>query len=88
MSLSYLPPRASILDVGCGTGNPVAMTLAAADHHVTGTDISKEMVRLSRKSVPQGMFEVVNMQKWTPPDGVALDAVFVILSLFALSRGD
>ncbi|MCJ1378240.1 hypothetical protein MMC17_001337 [Xylographa soralifera] len=84
--LLHLPPNANILDVGCGTGTPVATTLAAAGHHVFGIDISDEMVRLSQKAVPSGKFEVADMQTYTPPSETKLDAVLAVLSLFALER--
>jgi 2-polyprenyl-3-methyl-5-hydroxy-6-metoxy-1,4-benzoquinol methylase len=46
-ALPYLPLKANVLDVGCGFGKPVAMTLAAAGHSVTGIDISGIMIPLS-----------------------------------------
>ncbi|MCJ1391112.1 hypothetical protein MMC18_003974 [Xylographa bjoerkii] len=86
--LPHLPPSANILDVGCGTGTPVATTLVAAGHHVFGIDISDEMVKLSRNAVPSGKFEVADMQTYTPPPGTKLDAILAVLSLFALGRED
>ncbi|KAL9107765.1 MAG: hypothetical protein Q9227_007387 [Pyrenula ochraceoflavens] len=85
---THLPPNASVLDIGCGTGSPVARSLSAAGHNVTGIDISEEMVRLSRMAVPEGNFEVADMRGWSPPAGKvgAFDAVFLMLSLFVLSR--
>lgn len=85
-AVTHLPPKASVLDVGCGTGNPVAKTIAAGGHHVHGIDISEEMVRLSRIAVPSGRFEIADMQTWTPPEVLRLDAIFVMLSLFAFGR--
>jgi predicted TPR repeat methyltransferase len=38
--LSRLPPRSRMLDIGSGTGLPVAHDLAAAGHRVTGLDVS------------------------------------------------
>ena len=84
--LSDLPPRALVLDVGCGTGKPVASSLAAAGHRILGIDISPAMVELSRKAVPSGTFEVADMRSYQPPEGIRLDAVFNILSLFMLDR--
>lgn len=46
--LQKLPPGARVLDLSCGTGRPVAATLAAAGHHVTGIDASDIMVALAR----------------------------------------
>ncbi|KAK4494560.1 hypothetical protein PRZ48_013916 [Zasmidium cellare] len=82
--LPQLAPNSTILDIGCGTGHPVASTLAAAGHHVTGIDISEEMVRLSRISVPKGKFEVADMQTYQPEG--TFGAVLAILSLFPLDR--
>ena len=51
-----LPPGAAVLDVGCGSGVPVARTLAAAGHRVTGVDISEVQIRRARERVPQAEF--------------------------------
>jgi SAM-dependent methyltransferase len=84
--LSDMPPRALVLDVGCGTGKPVASSLAAAGHRILGIDISPVMVELSRKAVPNGTFDVADMRSYVPPEGIRLDAIFNILSLFLLDR--
>ena len=83
-ALTHLPPNSTILDVGCGTGKPVASSLAAAGHRVIGIDISDTMVELSRKAVPDGVFEVADMREYVPRE--RLDAVFNVLSLFLLER--
>jgi len=66
-SLTYLHPGSHVLDIGCGTGRPVATLLAAGGHRVTGIDISAAMVERSRAAVPSGTFEVADMQAWEPP---------------------
>lgn len=90
--LEHLPKdsRASILDIGCGTGHPVAATLAAAGHRIHGLDISGEMVQLSHKAVPNGAtFEVADMRTWEPSAASeSFDAILAILSLFILSRSE
>ena len=82
--LTLLPPCSKVLDVGCGTGNPVSSTLASNGHKVTGIDIAPSMVGLSRKAVPSGEFEVADMTKYVPKD--KMNAIFNILCLFWLSR--
>lgn len=82
--LTHLPPQSNVLDIGCGTGHPVASNLANAGHDVTGIDISDEMVRLSRQSVPSGNFEVADMRTYEPAK--QLDTILAILSLFPLGR--
>ncbi|GAA4518948.1 class I SAM-dependent methyltransferase [Actinoallomurus oryzae] len=54
--LDLLPPRARILDAGCGTGSPTARQFADAGHSVVGIDISEEMLRLARRDVPEAEF--------------------------------
>jgi 2-polyprenyl-3-methyl-5-hydroxy-6-metoxy-1,4-benzoquinol methylase len=51
-----LPAGASVLDLGCGNGVPVARSLAAAGHQVTGVDISDVQVERARRLVPAGTF--------------------------------
>jgi ubiquinone/menaquinone biosynthesis C-methylase UbiE len=61
--LPLLPERARVLDVGAGTGWPVAATVAAAGHNVTGYDFSETMVSLARKRVPAARFELAEMRE-------------------------
>ncbi|KAL4893883.1 S-adenosyl-L-methionine-dependent methyltransferase, partial [Aspergillus ambiguus] len=85
-SLIYLPRGATVLDAGCGTGQPVASKLAASGIHVIGIDLSSVMVDLSREAVPSGDFHVADMRNYTLPEGKHLDAIFNILSLSSLTR--
>lgn len=54
--LSRLEVDSQVLDIGCGSGVPVARELTAAGHHVTGVDISEVQIRRARELVPQGTF--------------------------------
>ncbi|KAK8102635.1 hypothetical protein PG984_015781 [Apiospora sp. TS-2023a] len=47
-----LRPGCRVLDLGCGTGRPVAHTLASRGFRVHGVDFSETMVSLSRAAVP------------------------------------
>lgn len=80
-----LPPQSRVLDVGCGTGKPVADMLASAGHRVEGIDISQEMVKVAGSQV-SGKFQKADMRTFTP--GAPLQAVFVIFSLFQLKPGE
>src|SRR5258708_8325251 len=51
-----LPGRAAVLDLGCGCGVPVARSLAAAGHQVTGVDVSEVQIGRARKLVPTATF--------------------------------
>jgi ubiquinone/menaquinone biosynthesis C-methylase UbiE len=83
-ALTFFPPSSKVLDVGCGTGTPVASTVAAHGHRVIGIDIAQAMVDLSRQAVPGGEFEVADMTEYVPKEKV--DVVLHSLSLFLLSR--
>lgn len=64
-----LRPGCRVLDLGCGTGRPVASTLAARGFRVHGVDFSETMVSLSRTAVssPNGVFECAHLLDWVPP---------------------
>lgn len=48
--------RASVLDLGCGCGIPVARSLTTAGHEVTGVDISDVQIQRARRLVPAATF--------------------------------
>lgn len=47
-----LPPGGAVLDIGCGSGEPVATTLAAAGLKVWGVDASPALVDAFRRRLP------------------------------------
>lgn len=56
-----LPSPATVLDVGCGSGIPVAKYLVERGYDVIGIDFAPKQVDLARELVPGGSFEVRNM---------------------------
>ena len=83
-ALNRLAPTASVLDIGSGTGKPTSSMIAASGRRVHGIDYSSVMTELSRKQVPRGSFEHVNMLEYKPKE--PFDAAFAIFSLFHLTR--
>ena len=57
-----LPPGASVLDLGCGTGVPVARALAV-QYRVTGVDGSARSIELARQNVPNATFMLADMTR-------------------------
>lgn len=53
--LAVLPSGASVLDLGCGSGDPADIALAQ-QHQVTGIDISEAQIIKARQNVPGGTF--------------------------------
>lgn len=65
------PPGAQVLDLGCGTGVPVARALAA-QYRVTGVDGSARSIELARQHVPNATFLQADMtQVAFPPQSFA-----------------
>jgi ubiquinone/menaquinone biosynthesis C-methylase UbiE len=78
--LSRLPSHSRVLDLGCGSGVPVALTLAEAGHQVTGVDLSEVQVSRARTRVPAVTFIQADATKLNLP-AASFDAV---LSFYAL----
>lgn len=62
---AYLPQGASILDLGCGSGEPVARHLVESGYSVIGLDSSPSLVAMCRERFPD--------QEWLVGDMRALD---------------
>jgi ubiquinone/menaquinone biosynthesis C-methylase UbiE len=82
-----LPANARVLDVGCGTGRPVAKVLAAAGHCVTGYDVSPTMIEIARTQIPGATFDVADLRTLDQP-ARSWDAVVVCYSLLQLTRAE
>ncbi len=54
--LEDLPPKAKVLDLGCGTGNPIAKHIIACGFRVVGVDQSKEMLKIAKTIIPEAEF--------------------------------
>lgn len=88
--LADLPARAAILDVGCGAGRPIAAAFLARGHHVTGVDLSQQMLTLARQNLPAGRWLEGDMRTLNAvlPPGGRFDAVIAWDSFFHLSAPD
>lgn len=58
-----LGPDATILDIGCGTGQPIASYFRAHGHAVTGVDSAPAMIALCRARFPEGDWQVADMRR-------------------------
>jgi len=78
-----LPLGSSILDLGCGSGWPVATTLAAAGHRVAGIDSSPTLLAAFRRALPdaEAACETVEDSRFF---GCNFDAAVAIGLLFLL----
>ncbi|CAM5302476.1 class I SAM-dependent methyltransferase [Streptomyces narbonensis] len=78
---------ARVLDVGSGTGRPVADLLVRSGCDVTGIDVSRTMVELARAQVPGARFEQCGVNDFEAPEG-SFDAVCAFFPLLVMSRAE
>ncbi|MGC4938419.1 class I SAM-dependent methyltransferase [Kribbella sp. DT2] len=76
-----------VLDVGCGSGLPLARELAAAGHAVTGVDISEVQIRRARELVPQAEFVLADAASLDFAAG-SFDAVVSFYALIHLPQDE
>jgi 2-polyprenyl-3-methyl-5-hydroxy-6-metoxy-1,4-benzoquinol methylase len=84
--LNLLSTGATVLDLGCGGGSPVAVHMASQGFHVTGVDSSRTLISLCRNRMPDQEWIVADMRS------LALDRRFGGIlawdSFFHLSHDD
>jgi ubiquinone/menaquinone biosynthesis C-methylase UbiE len=59
---ALLPKDASILDVGCGTGEPISQYFIAKGYDLTGVDYAQSMVAIARQRFPRQSWRVADMR--------------------------
>ena len=57
-----LRPGDHVLDLGCGTGDPIARWFMAEGFDVTGVDFSQAMLAIARKRWPEGDWRHADMR--------------------------
>lgn len=60
--LSLLPANGSILDIGCGAGDPIARYFIESGYEVTGIDASGPLIALSRTRFPDSLWAIADMR--------------------------
>jgi cyclopropane fatty-acyl-phospholipid synthase-like methyltransferase len=81
-----LPAGGEVLDVGCGSGEPIARYLVEAGYRVTGIDGAPGMVAMCRERFPDMEWIVGDMRTMTL--GRAFDVVIAWDSFFHLAVDD
>jgi SAM-dependent methyltransferase len=78
--LASLPGGGRVVDLGCGTGKPIAEYLLSRGCRVVGIDASLEMLRIARAHCPAAEFvqaEIESLDLRDEHDGiVAWDSIF------------
>jgi len=80
--LGGLPVPSSILDLGCGTGRPIAEYVMSRGHRVTGVDQAEALLSLARGRYPNGTWIASSIEAFAPSETfgaiVCWDALFHI----------
>lgn len=58
---SHLSPKARILDIGCGHGQPIAAHLLSEGFDVWGIDRAPSFIETARHNLPDGTWHVADM---------------------------
>jgi cyclopropane fatty-acyl-phospholipid synthase-like methyltransferase len=83
---ALLPPGATILDIGCGAGEPIARYLIDRGFAVDGVDASPTLITLCRERFPQQCWQVTDMR--TLSRGKTFHGLLAWDSFFHLSHDD
>lgn len=81
-----LPVGARILDLGCGSGEPIARHLSERGFRVTGVDSSPAMIALCRNRMPTHAWIVADMRSLALAE--SFDGILAWDSFFHLPRTD
>jgi ubiquinone/menaquinone biosynthesis C-methylase UbiE len=91
MELPYLeratslrPPPGKVLDIGCGSGEPIARYFVDKGYQVTGLDFVEEMLAICRSRLPQMTWCSMDMRELELSE--QFDIVIAWDSFFHLSR--
>jgi SAM-dependent methyltransferase len=83
---ALLPRGASILDIGCGSGEPIARYLIDRGFAVDGADTSPTLIKLCRERFPRRSWRVADMR--TLSLGRTFDGLLAWDSFFHLAPDD
>ncbi|MCJ8517628.1 SAM-dependent methyltransferase [Pseudorhizobium tarimense] len=83
---ALLPANGTVLDLGCGAGEPLAAHLIARGFRVTGVDSSQSMIDLCRQRFPREQWIVRDMRRLPP--GRTFNGILAWHSFFHLNPAD
>lgn len=81
-----LPPCPAVLDLGCGTGEPIARHLVEQGCNVTGVDTAPEMIAICKDHMPGQTWCVADMRALSL--GRVFDGILAWDSFFHLRHDD
>ncbi len=85
-AIAYLKPNASILDLGCGMGEPIAQYFIDRNFQLTGVDGCQELINMAKQRLPSGCFLIGDMRELSL--SCKFDLTIAWHSFFHLSQND
>ncbi len=85
-AISYLEPNSTILDLGCGTGEPIGQYFVDAGFQVTGIDGSHKMLEIAKSHCPRIRFILNDMRTINLKE--KFNCIIAWHSFFHLSQDD
>jgi len=82
--LRSVPPGAAVLDLGCGSGRPMAEYVVACGRRIVGIDQSQALLDIARTRLPGERWILQRMEDYEPAE--AYPAAIVWDSLFHIDR--
>jgi len=79
-AIKYLKPGASILDIGCGSGKPIAEYLLQRDFDVYGLDFSENLIKYATQIIPKEKLFLADICDFTID--IKFDAIICWFTLF------
>jgi SAM-dependent methyltransferase len=83
---ALLPKAGSVLDIGCGMGEPIARNMIERGFDVTGIDSSPALIAMARERFPQQTWMTADMRSLSL--GRTFDGVLAWDSFFHLTPDD
>lgn len=84
--LSSIPAGGTILDIGCGSGEPIARHFVERGYRVTGIDSSDKLIGLCRERMPDHRWHVADMRRFSFDE--TFDGLIAWDSFFHLTADD
>ena len=84
--LALVPAGGTILDIGCGSGEPIARHVVQCGYRVTGIDSSETLITLCRQRMPDHDWHVADMRRLSL--GTRFDGLIAWDSFFHLTVED
>ncbi len=79
-TITHLPASAKILDVGCGSGKPIAAYLVEKGFNVYGVDISPRLIDYAKQIIPENQLFVSDICDFSTD--IKFDAIVCWFALF------